>query len=141
MPTRADIRIAYRLCHYCVETPTGVLLLRVGQASAGLDSLLHDDGARAAAVITASNPRSRRLPTQENARRHELLLARLPAGSRVLPTVAQDPHGKWPDEHGLLAWGLSRDEAIGIASAFDQHALLWCEAGEPVQLLWTGERP
>lgn len=141
MPTRTDIETAFLECHYCIETPAGTLVLRTGRSSAELDSLLRSLDQAAAALITAANPRSRLLPAAENASRHELLLARLPAGHRVLPTVARDPRGEWPDEHGVLACGLAREEALGLASAFGQLALLWCEAGEPVQLLWTGEHP
>jgi hypothetical protein len=139
MPTRTDIATAFLECHYCIETPAGPLVLHAGQPSAALDSLLRTLDQAAAALITAANPRSRLLPAAENASRHEQLLARLPAGHHALPSVARDPRGEWPDEHGVLACGLAREEALGLASAFDQHALLWCEAGEPVQLLWTGK--
>lgn len=141
MATQGELEAAYRQSRYVVEVPRGSVLLRVGQASPELDLLLESYGATVAALITAANPRSRRLPAAENASRHEQLLARLPAGHRVVPTVAQDPRGRWPDEHGILVFGLAPGEAIDLARAFGQYAILWCRAGEPVQLLWTRAPP
>jgi hypothetical protein len=141
MATPGELEAAYRQCRYIVEAPRGNVLLEVGQASPELDLLLESFEATVAAVITAANPGSRRLPAAENASRHEQLLARLPAGRRVVPTVAQDPRGQWPDEHGILVFGLALGEAINLARAFGQYAILWCRAGEPVQLLWACAPP
>jgi hypothetical protein len=137
MATPGELEAAYRQSIYVVEAPRGNVLLEVGKASPELDLLMDCFEATVAAVITAANPRSRRLPAAENASRHEQLLARHPAGHRAVPTVAQDPRGVWPDEHGILVFGLALGEAIGLARAFGQYAILWCRAGEPVQLLWA----
>lgn len=141
MATQGELEAAYRQSRYVVEAPGGIVLLGVGQANPELDLLLESFGATVAALITAANPRSSRLTAAENASRHEQLLARLPAGIRVLPTVAQDPRGQWPDEHGILVFGLAPGEAIDLARAFGQYAILWCSAGEPVQLLWACAPP
>jgi Protein of unknown function (DUF3293) len=141
MATPGELEAAYRQSSYIVEAPRGNVLLGVGQASPELDLLLESFGATVAAMITAANPRSRRLPAAENASRREQLLARIPAGHHMVPTVAQDPRGQWPDEHGILVFGLAQDEAIDLARAFGQYAILWCRAGEPVQLLWASAPP
>jgi hypothetical protein len=142
MATPAELEDAYRQCHYCVETMTGIVVLRVGQTNAAIDSLAGSPGRASAAVITAANPFSIPLSAMENSGRHERLLARLSgAGHRWLPTRSQDPRGEWPDEPGVLVLGVSRAQALELARAFGQYAIVWLESGEPAQLLWASEFP
>jgi hypothetical protein len=40
----------------------------------------------------------------------------------ALPSIARDPTGEWPDEHGLALLEQSGDFATALARAFDQFA-------------------
>ena len=78
-------------------------------------------------VITAWNPHARRLPPSENAERNEALrkaLAEL--GANAGNITGSSPDGTW-QEPGFAVVGLTREEALDIARAYDQIAIFEVE--------------
>jgi acetyl esterase/lipase len=74
-------------------------------------------------VVTSDNPFSEYLDGGENqSRRAELLEVLRAHDVMALPSIARDPTGEWPDEHGLALLEQSGDFATALARAFDQFA-------------------
>lgn len=130
---------AYRRTTYRVAVCERTFALRVGERHAEFDAWLASQGASCWAFVTAANPRSRVLPTDENRERHGAL-RRVVAerGWRSWPGegVGEDP--LWEPEVSLLVAGLSRDEGIALGRAFDQNAIVWGAVGEVSELVAVG---
>lgn len=129
------LRALYERAVYRVDAPEGSFALRVGAPSSELDRLLRAHGARTFAFLTAANPRSRPLPEELNQERNAHLLARLTAaGRRFFAGVGGSAAGDWPDEASWLVLDLPEPEAVELARAFEQSALLLGELGAAVRL-------
>lgn len=114
---------AYRLTRYSVEG----FEIRIGwRATAALFDLL---GSRQATLITAWNPRSRRMPEGWNRRMQRRLRERL---RRFEVIEAEGTLGSWREE--MLLVGRSSRRAARIASQFRQHAIVVLSAGRKARL-------
>lgn len=137
---RERLQVAYEATAYRVDVgPRGGFVIRVGARCAEVDSLLAATGADTWAFITACNPRSVRLSDAENAAR----MARLERLVRQRGLEAHAGAGvgadaEWPAEPSLLVVGIAEGEAVALARAFDQHALVVGRSGEPARLVWLG---
>jgi Protein of unknown function (DUF3293) len=107
--------------------------IRIGIHSAATDRLLLTHGARSAALITAYNPRSRRMPLAWNRRMQVRLLQALRL-RRVLP--ARGFLGQWSEAH-LLVFGAPR-QVRRLAWRFRQYAIVIVRLGQPSRLEITG---
>jgi hypothetical protein len=103
--------------------------LQVGHRSAVLDDLLARSGTREAVLLTASNPRSRRMPQGWNARMMQRLRQCL---RRRLVLQGESGTGPWLERQCLVlgapAWG------IHVARHFRQNAVLVVRRRQPVRL-------
>lgn len=129
MALPAHLAHAYRKSRYCVAG----FDLTIGRRSAALDGLLLGLGAREAVLITAWNPRSRRMPKLWNDRMMAALRHRL--GS----TPALPAYGEWRGwaEQQLLVIGDRRRLAV-LGRLFRQAALVGLKRGQDVRLLPLG---
>lgn len=125
-----ELRRAYESARYVVETAPGEVVLRVGEASP-----------LAGAFLTACNPRSVRLSPAENAARQaELVREVRRRGYAFLPARGESAGGaagSWPAEASLLIPEMGRQEALDLARAFGQAAILYAELGRPVEIIWA----
>jgi hypothetical protein len=104
--------------------------LRIGRRSHGLDGLLHGMNARQAVLITACNPRSKRMPRNWNAR----MMARLHAAlSRRTAYPAESGHGSWREAQFLAA--CPEAWAAHLARHFRQNTLVALRPGRAPRLL------
>jgi acetyl esterase/lipase len=79
-------------------------------------------------VISAHNPYSTRLSDGENERRHRELDSLLDLhGVTHRLSIAHDPLGHWPDEHGFAIFAKSHSYAQRLAKSFDQFALYFVD--------------
>ena len=108
--------------------------LRVGEHSAELDALLAAHAADTWAFVTACNPGSVLLSAVENAARMEQL-REVFTGFVTFPAESSDPAGDWA-EPSVLVIGISETEAVEVAKAFGQNAILTGERGGLVELVW-----
>lgn len=126
---------AYRATTYIAYLPENTLTLRVDEPCRELDRLLESSGCSTWAFISACNPGSRRLNEMENSARH----------ARLIETVnelgLQWHEGKgladtpgWLPEASLLILGISRSDALVLASQFGQNAILFGTPGKAPQL-------
>jgi len=112
------------------------ITLRIGERSAALAALLHARGADCAAFLTAWNPRGEQFTAPANADAQRALRAELAArGHAVVAGIGEDPDGHWPGEDSVLVPGLGYAEAVAVAEAFGQNALVWAGADARPQLV------
>ena len=102
---------------------------RIGRRSQMLDGLLDGLNAREAVLITAWNPRSRRLSAAGNAR----LMAQLHAALRRRPTYpAESGAGRWTEAQFLVA--CPAGWAAVVARRFRQNAIVVLRPGQAPRL-------
>ena len=132
---RAAHEAAYRAAHYRVfaDPPFEI---RVGEPSAALDALLASLVADTWAFVTACNPASVPLSAEVNAERMNQLREVLTRFTRY-PGEGADPAGEWA-EPSMLVVGIGRAEAVEVAKAFGQYAILAGVREGRVELVWVG---
>lgn len=125
---------AYRRAIYRICTQPA-LVLKIGAVNPMLKELT---GSTEGVLITACNPRSRRLRPASNARRtHALQRAIERLGQQPIAATSEDPQAVWPQEAGywipdaLLAAGLQ------LARQFQQNAIIWCDRTSTAHLIWV----
>jgi hypothetical protein len=127
---------AYSATDYVLFAEPGEeIVLKIGRHNGALDRILEQRGAMAAVIVTAFNPRSVVLPDDENRRRHEQFTAMLEArGLDYALGEGRDPTGQWKAELECVVFGISLEEGLELARAFDQNAIVFVSRGEPPRL-------
>ena len=129
----AYLQTIYRV----VEMPQPVDI-RIGEQCSALDRLLESYGLREWAFVTASNPRSRRLPDRDNARRNaELKQSLRQAGWQILGGLGMPPDNQWQPEVSMLVLGIDREAAMKLALRWEQNAFVRGAIGQPAELVWV----
>lgn len=133
--TRIELEQAYRATDYCVTLPGGSEILHIDRCSPRLQDCLKGETLQTFAIISAYNPGSRLLDVVENQARHADLLARLQAGVRH-ETRHVAHQGDWPDEYGVLIFGITETTATALGRTFGQNAILFGGADAIPRLTW-----
>ena len=138
MPT-LELLTAYCRTDYRAELSNRYVSIRVGSRSPEVERLLTEVGQEEWALVTAENPRSSLLAASANKNRRERLQRRLDGtnGVTIFPALARCPADQWPPERGHLIIGISVGDALEIARAFDQHAILCGRAGAQATLRFS----
>lgn len=136
----ADLALweAYIRAEYWAGFPGDRLLLRVGERAEGLARIAPAPfGSEVSwAFLTAWNPGSEiQMEFVNRGKQEELEMHLRASGYAVLPGVARDPSGEWPDEESILVFGLGWEKALLLGRRFNQHAILAGLGEENVQLL------
>lgn len=134
MGERRKLSAAYTSAFYRVFADPP-FVLRVGEPSAELDALLYAHAADTWAFVTACNPGSVVLSADENAERMNQLREVL-TRFVTYPGESCDAAGGWA-EPSLLVIGISRTEAVEVATAFGQAAILAGTRGGVTELVWV----
>lgn len=130
---------AYRRTKFIANTPMGRLCLRVGQRCLELEDLLAAKGVTTWACVTAFNPGSQPLPTEQNvARQRELECSVAARGFASYPGEGIGDDGRWPPESSLLVLGIGRTDAMGLGEQFGQRAVVYGELGHEAELVVFG---
>jgi len=117
---RATIYKAAGVAFTLSEKPTGTVLFE----------------GRRFAIITAHNPRSERLSSEDNALRHEELGRDLKAlGLEYTPSTGESPDRSWVEE-GFAVFDMALEQALELGRKYEQHAIVYGE-GERVALGWV----
>jgi hypothetical protein len=135
MPLPKELVAAYERAEYVVfgEPP---LVLRIGEPSRRLDTMLAAAGKRTAAFVTPCNPRSEKRTDAQNQAAFVALERSLedqPFG--CYPGEGRDPQGGWPAEPSLLILGIPRGDAAALGRAFGQNAIVFFEKGAAGELV------
>lgn len=91
------------------------------------------------AFITAYNPYSlARTSDASNQNRNRELMADLSEKDLTfLPAVANDNDRIWPMEPGFFLFNTNLEEALQLATRFQQNAILWGTTESLPRILWT----
>lgn len=131
----SPLEAAYRATSYRVEHPDGAFTLRVGVRSRTLDRLLSKHGLRTWAYVTAWNPFSTIVPTEENLARQRWLEDE--AARRWWPSFAGRGVGPgWAVEPSLLILGIVKSDAVLLGREQRQAAIVVGELQQPARLVW-----
>jgi len=135
---RERLAAAYRATRYRVcDSPLGAFLIRCGERSPELATLLAAEPVGQWAFVTAENPGSVPLGPAANAERMRQLRAAVEAaGYRYHPGRGEGPGGDWPAEESLLIIGIPEAEAVALGRRFGQLAILAGGRDEPARLVW-----
>jgi hypothetical protein len=133
-PVPPALRAAYRETHYLAALPSGDVRIAVGQPSPAVSDWLEAAGKRSAILLTAWNPMSRPVSSEENAARHAGLSARVrESGFPFVDAVGRSPDGEW-SEASLLIAGVDVSDANRLARHFEQAGYVWINRDEPASL-------
>ena len=130
MPLTPELIEAYEQALYVLQ---GGTVLRVGEPSAALQSLLEAQGAASAAFVTAANPRGEARSEAANAAAMSALVASL--AWPYLAGEGRDPHGRWRAEPSVLVLGISRAQAEELGRRLEQNAIVFVEKGAAPELV------
>ena len=112
------------------------LVFNVGRASLALDAAMAWRGCERAAFLTAHNPFSRDVGEEANRNAQAALLSDLERmGLDWIAGEGRDPSGEWPGEPSVLVLGITCQQAFELGRAYEQNALIWCDAGQPAALV------
>ncbi|MET1038452.1 MAG: DUF3293 domain-containing protein, partial [Aeromicrobium sp.] len=130
----------YERTRYVVLDDHGIsrAAVGIGQTSDDLDAILADYGAGSGVFITGWNPGSVPLDQDGNDEANDRLEADLDQiGSVILPHIGVGYDPEWEPEHGFFALDLAESDAIDLATAYGQNAVVVVERGRPARLVVT----
>ncbi|NRQ48870.1 DUF3293 domain-containing protein [Aeromicrobium stalagmiti] len=130
----------YERTRYVVLDDLGIAraAVGIGETSVDVDAVLDDFGAASGVFITGWNPRSEPLDQDSNDEANDRLEADLTeAGSVILPHIGIGYDPAWEPEHGFFALDLAEAEAVELATAYGQNAIVVIGRGLPARLVVT----
>jgi hypothetical protein len=131
------LRRAFQSTHYRIQSPAGPFVLKVAQRSAVLAHSPQHLRGPGSVLVTAWNPAGRRRGLAANRAAEGRLRQRLRAwGLKGWPSAAQDPKGLWPEEPGVLIFGVPERLAAELGCALGQRAVLFVGGDCVPRLLW-----
>jgi hypothetical protein len=135
MEIARDLLSAYEATDFVVFDQDEEWIVKVGEVSPRIDAMLDRFDAARAIVVTAFNPRSRVLPPETNAQRHEEMVRLLEQRKlRFLHGEGRDPRGQWIPEAECIVFGISLAEGLELARRFEQNAVVHIERGRAPRL-------
>ena len=138
MSASKALRQAYLETIYRIASQPAPIDIRIGEPNAALDELLEKNGARQWAFVTASNPQSRPLCDDDNARRNaEMKRSLHEAGWRTVDGAGLPCRPGWQTEHSVLIVGIDRQAAMELARRWEQNAIVYGTLGQAPELLWV----
>jgi len=135
----AELLEAYRKAEYAVFFEPE-FVLRIGEYSAQLASLLSAEDVPTAAFITAYNPKSELFADKWNRElgtflEHDVLVG----GYSYFQGEGRDPEGIWKPEKSLLITGITKEAANRLAGKYGQHAFVFVDEGMVPEINWCNE--
>jgi hypothetical protein len=126
---------AYNATQYVVHTKPE-LILQIGIHAANTDLLLSKHGAKSACIVTAWNPFSQSLSTEDNIKRNEELIGAVnKLELQYLDAEGRDPEGKWPSEKSLCVFDATDSMIKEWMRVFGQNAVVVVNHGQPPTLV------
>ncbi len=140
MAKTTELESAYRATTYRVFLPGGGCDLRLGVLSETLRCWLETAGTDSFSILTAHNPGSGAVDSEENAlRQAQLECALLELGYEPYAgeNVADDD--SWPAEESCFVPGISVTEALALGERYGQNAIICGGADGKAELVWIGD--
>ena len=129
-----EIIQSYNQAEYYVESINEPL--KVGESHPRINELLNEFKASSWCFITAWNPLSVELSSEENTKRNEQLFAEI-QDYQIIKGEGRDSNNEWTSEQSFLIIGISRKKAIDLAVKFGQRAIVYGETNQPAELIET----
>ena len=142
MAKTTELESAYRATTYRVFLPGGGCDLRLGVVSETLRCWLETAGTARFAILTAHNPGSEDVESEENVLRQarlECALLELGYEPYAGENVADDD--SWPAEESCFVPGISVTEALALGERYGQNAIICGGADGKTELVWVGNPP
>ena len=96
------------------------------------------DKEKSAVILTACNPRSQPLSSQENKAHNNKLYSNLKNNKYIIyKALGQGDDASWPAEESFFIIGLNKADAEKIAVEYGQYAYVWLENKKPASLVFT----
>jgi hypothetical protein len=122
---------SFRAARYAVQTPDSQVEFRIGGAIEALRG-------REFALLTAFNPAGIERDASENQEAQRRLRDELASRPfTVWPASSNDSNGGHHEDQ-FAVFGISKGEAVSLAEAFGQAAIVWFD-GQTAELVWTDE--
>ena len=103
-----------------------------------VNQLLDNEKDKSAVILTAWNPRSKVLSSEDNKVRNNKLHAYLKNNKyTVYKALGQGNDASWPAEESFFIIGITKEAAEKIAVEYEQYAYIWCESEKPASLIFT----
>ena len=135
----SDLDEMYRQARYVVDDGGVKFTIRLGQANDELNEFLDVCNADSWAFLTAYNPFSQRATDEQNEARQAELIGVI--GEMGFDFLRGYGTGEgWEPESSLLVLGITLETAISLAVQFEQHAILFGEAGGEAELVWCDQK-
>ncbi len=116
----------YESADYYIEA-IPPFILKIGIHSYELSKIYETSHQTKAALITASNPRSKKLPNEINKVRNKNLEEMIQeTGLNYIYGEGKCGQDDWDGEESFLILGVDQKQAMVIGKAFDQNAIVWC---------------
>ena len=126
---------SYESADYHVDDSPS-FILKIGMHSPELESIYKTSHKNTAAFITAFNPCSQELSSQENKdRNHKLEKLIESLHVDYIQGEGKCGHEDWDGEESFLIFGISEKQASEIGKEFEQNAIVWCDKDAIPQLL------
>lgn len=136
MQASVELQKIYSDALYQVTQLPFPLTLRVGEHSPQAQKLLSAFAGKGAVFITAWNPFGHLQTKSENRHAQELLVAEMQqTGLTLLQGSGSSPTEDW-QEDSVLAFPVSREEALGWCHHYRQNAVVFVDAAGWVSLLY-----
>ena len=126
-----ELKSAYAKTRYIVED----IVIQVGKKNEKLDNLLIENNCTTYAFITAYNPLSELLTTEQNELRHKQLINYVETRGYKFDLGYGEGTKGWPNEMSLLIIDISKEEAIACGIAFNQKAIIFGQLRASTSLL------
>lgn len=131
-PEKKDLIQAYLNTVYQIENSDTWLNLKIG------DSIHFENSTFC--IITAENPQSKRISSDENKiRMQELENDLIDLKLKFVKSKHLDSRGIWPTENGYAVFDIKRFEALELAEKYEQHAIVYKEQKAKSELIWVSD--
>jgi hypothetical protein len=128
---------AYLESDYVVKDAGVNITIQVGEKNADLDNLFTKTGKSTGSFLTAYNPYSKELSSEENESRQDKLLSAIKTEDfQFYNGYGKGKDESWQPEPSILILGIDRDQSIALAQQFEQNAIIFLEKGkEPILVI------
>ena len=134
-----DLEAAYRETTYTIFIDGNENAVRVeGIVPDEVNTLLHHSKNQSGVILTAWNPRSEVLSSEENQERNHALLAFLKdKGYEVVEALGRGSELSWLAEESFFILGLDDNAAHALATQYGQNAYVSAHKGGPILLVFS----
>ena len=103
-----------------------------------INHLLENENKKSAVILTAWNPRSKALSSEENIKRNTKLYSYLKNNKYIIyKALGQGNDTSWPAEESFFIMGITKETVEQLAVEYGQHAYVWCESEKSASLIFT----